>query len=217
MAISYPPIFINDYLAEKIPAALGPERFIGGPSQMRFFPTAPTDLDSLTENFPETSTNVFAVYDRMFKMRRKAFPHIKEEQLLYYFYKMHGDPVALIFATQVVQDLLDRGDESAEDINNWIINSPNYDPVTQLYKEEFLPVYFHDIKIFQLEETRDIVDFGTARTYAGNKIIIDYRYHTKGYLQGQVIRNEDGSVRNPERPRYEGASNSSYNDTVIKP
>jgi hypothetical protein len=106
---------------------------------------------------------------------------------------MQGEPEALIFATQAVQDLLDRGDESAEDINKWIMNNPNYDETTKLYKQEFLPVYFHDIKIFQLEETRDIIDFGTARTFAGNKIIIDYCYHTKGY----------------------SAENVSYNDTVI--
>jgi hypothetical protein len=37
--------------------------------------------------------------------------------------------------------------------------------------------FFHDFKIYQLEEARDIIDFGTARTYAGNKIIIDYDYH----------------------------------------
>jgi len=37
--------------------------------------------------------------------------------------------------------------------------------------------FFHRIRIYQLEETRDIIDFGTARTYAGNKIIIDYDWH----------------------------------------
>jgi hypothetical protein len=42
---------------------------------------------------------------------------------------------------------------------------------------DFYPVFFHEIKIYQLEETRDIVDFGTARTFAGNKIIIDYCWH----------------------------------------
>jgi hypothetical protein len=208
MAISYPPIFINDYLSQKIPSALGRERFSAG--IMRFFPTAPTDIESLTETFPEASADVFAVYDRMFKMRRKAFPHIKDEQLLYYFYKMQSDPEALIFATQAVQDLLDRGDESAQDLNKWIMDSPDYNPVTGLYKEEFLPVYFHDIKIYQLEETRDIIDFGTARTYAGNKIIIDYCYHTKGYPKGTLIEGSD-----PARPRYEDASNDSYNDTTI--
>jgi len=178
--ITYPPVIINEYLSEKIGQVL-PDRFAGS---LRFFPTLPTDLDALTEGFPEASEDVFAVYDRMFKMRRKPFPHIKCEQLLYYFYKTAGDPEALIETSQVVQDLLDRGDESAEEINKWIA-SKAVDGIltfgTGPLAREFKPVRFHEFKIFQLEETRDIVDFGTARTYAGNKIIIDYEYHTQDY------------------------------------
>jgi hypothetical protein len=37
--------------------------------------------------------------------------------------------------------------------------------------------YFHTFKVYQLEEARDIIDFGTARTYGGNKIIIEFDYH----------------------------------------
>jgi hypothetical protein len=145
----------------------------------------PTDIDALTEGFPEASQDVFAVYDRMFKMRRKPFPHIKSEQLLYYFYKMAGDPEALIETTQVVHDLLDRGDESAEEVNDWIASKVVNGVLefgTGSLARTFKPVRFHSFKIFQLEETRDIIDFGTARTYAGNKVIIDYEYHTKDYL-----------------------------------
>jgi len=43
-------------------------------------------------------------------------------------------------------------------------------------KQFYLP-YFHETKIYQLEEARDIIDFGTARTYAGNKVIIEYCWH----------------------------------------
>ena len=175
MAIYYPPAFINAYLAEKIPATL-PNRFNGS---LRFFPTTPTDIETLTQNFPEASNDVFAVYDRMFKMRRKPFPHIKSEQLLYYFYKTSGDPEGLIETSQLVQDLLDRGDESAQEINAWIDALPN--GTTQNTKvlngTDFNMPFFHEIKIYQLEETRDIIDFGTARTFAGNKIIIDYDWH----------------------------------------
>lgn len=192
MAISYPPIFINEYLKEKVSEYFKDNPFDGqvGDFTIPFFPTSPTDIDALTSSFP-TSNGMFAVYDRMFKMRRKAFPHIKDEQLLYYFYKMQGDPVALIITTQLVQDLLDRGDESAEDLNAWIKSKLNQNNlyVPNADGQQFLPVYFHDIKIYQLEETRDIIDFGTARTYAGNKIIIDYCYHTKGYSAGNSFYN----------------------------
>jgi hypothetical protein len=181
MAISYPPVFINEYLAEKVTDKI-PNRFSGA---FRFFPTLPTDINALTEGFPEASNDVFAVYDRMLKMRRSPFPHIKNEQLLYYFYKTNSDPEALIETTQIVADLLDRGDESGQEINAWI-ESKVVDGLvtfgTGALAREFKPVFFHDTKIFQLQETRDIIDFGTARTFAGNKIIVEYCYHTQDYL-----------------------------------
>jgi hypothetical protein len=184
MAISYPPVMINEYLAEKVTERL-PDRFSGA---FRFFPTLPTDINSLTENFPAASNDVFAVYDRMFKMRRKVFPHVKNEQLLYYFYKMNSDPEALIETVQIVADLLDRGDESAQEINAWTtgkLEEQGREDIivfgSGLLAREFKPVFFHELQIWQLEETRDIIDFGTARTYAGNKIIIDYKYHTQNY------------------------------------
>ena len=177
MAIYYPPAFINAYLAEKIPAELGTDRFDNG--LMKFFPTSPTAIDDLTETFPDAAGDVFAVFDRMLKMRRGPFPHMKYEQLLYYFYKMAGDPVDLIESTQVIQDLLDRGDESAQELNAWIASQPNgtTEGTKEINGADFYPVFFHELKIYQLEETRDIIDFGTARTFAGNKIIIDYCWH----------------------------------------
>lgn len=179
MAYAYPPIFINKYLQEK----LGVDSY---GNSLPFFPTTPTNLEDLTSTFPDGQ---FAVYDRMLKYRRNPFPHIKSEQLLYYFYKTVDGIEKLIENTQKVQDLLDREDESAQEINAWIkakinsdTNSPNYGLIdfgTLNNPEWFEPVFFHNIKVYQLEETRDIVDFATARTYAGNKIIIDYNWHKK--------------------------------------
>ena len=196
MAIDYPPVFINNYLSEKVSAAF-PNYFDGS---VKFFPTQPTTIDTLTEQFPDASEEPFAVYDRMFRMQRNAFPHIRTEQLLYYFYKTSGGMEALIETTQAVQDLLDNGDESADDLNYWItqkyisqgenteslpiVNRHQPDaqyPVvtfgTGAYAKKFFLPYFHEFKIYQLEEARDIIDFGTARTYAGNKIILQYTWH----------------------------------------
>jgi hypothetical protein len=82
--------------------------------------------------------------------------------------------------SQKVYDLLDREDESAQELNEWIRLLPRNTNGTVSFGNdptEFHPVFFHRMKMYQLEETRDIIDFGTARTYAGNKIIIDYEYH----------------------------------------
>ena len=171
-AIVHPPSLINAYLSEKIDA------LFEATTAVPFLPSMPTEIDALTETFP-SSDGRFAVYDRMFRMRRSPFPHIKSEQLLYYFYNYGPGSVShIIRIAQLVQDLLDREDESAEEINDWIRSrvNPNGSVVingTETYKA----VYFHNFKIYQLQETRDIIDFATSRTYAGNKIIIDYNYH----------------------------------------
>ena len=266
MAIDYPPVFVNNYLGEKISQDL-PDYFSGN---VKFFPTQPTSIDTLTEEFPDASEEVFAVYDRMFRMRRVPFPHCRVEQLLYYFYKTAGGIEALIETTQRVADLLDDGDESAQDMNVWIesklkaqgsntvyetrktipftrkslsgnvitlttseshyfkvgdtvvvketsrftddqtsfagthtvtavsSNTVSYakvgvdvaerdadrsptiglgHPTINFGDKNFFLPYFQEFKIYQLEEARDIIDFGTARTYAGNKVIIEYMWH----------------------------------------
>jgi hypothetical protein len=108
-------------------------------------------------------------------MRRKAFPHIKCEQALYYFYATAENSVVnMVKITEKILRLMDREDETAQEINDWarakgsvtvngIVIEPNF--------------FFHNFKVYQLEEVRDIIDFGTARTYGGNKIIIEYDYH----------------------------------------
>jgi hypothetical protein len=172
--IHHPPTIINAYLAAKINPGFNPDDSIGGSEPIGttyFFPTLPTEIDALTETFPQ-SNGVFGVYDRMFRMRRSPFPYIKCEQLLYYFYSV-GEAAQenMIKVQQQVSDLLDNADDSAQDLNEWAVANLDYATL------DSKPVYFHNFKIYQLEETRDIVDFGTARTYAGNKIIIDYDWH----------------------------------------
>lgn len=212
MAIVHPPTIINAYLKDKL--ANDPRFNVDVP----FFPSMPSTIDQLTQSFPE---GLFAVYDRMFKMRRRAFPHIKDEQLLYYFYKTAGDPELLIETSQMIQDLLDRGDESGQEVNAWlsskieVVDGQKVFPVKNSQNtiiKTVLPVYFHDFKIYQLEETRDIIDFGTARTYAGNKIIIDYCYHTMGHYTGNYI--SAPTDKDPERKIAE-LDPTKYNDTTI--
>lgn len=186
MSLQNPAQFINGYLQDKIS-----EFGIGVP----FFPTRPNDpttfdsltIDILTEQDgvqqfePQylPTNGVVAVYDRMFKMRRSPFPHIKSEQLMYYFYATNQDAVPYILEiAQKVQDKLDGTDESAQDVNNWAkAKQASVNPLLDLSGNPLELPFFHDIKVYQLEETRDIVDFGTARTFAANKIIIDYNWH----------------------------------------
>lgn len=171
--LNTPVLWINQYLQSKLGADTG----IGVP----FFPTNPSTIEQLTQSFIVTAENVqvptagiMAVWDRMFRMRRSRFPHIKEEQLLYYFYATESDVTPLMVQVQEqVLRLLDREDESAQEINDWL-KDRTVTIGTETLSNKF---FFHSFKVYQLEEARDIVDFGTARTYGGNKIIIDYKYH----------------------------------------
>jgi len=166
--LNTPVLWINKYLQKK----LSDYGFDGVP----FFPTQPSTIDTLTQTFSQSDNGVMATYDRMFKMNRKSFPHIKCEQLLYYFYATAEDAVPkMVKITEAVYRLLDRFDESAEEINSWCSNRR-----IEISQEEGIVdniFYFHNFRVYQLEETRDIIDFGTARTYAGNKIIIEFDYH----------------------------------------
>jgi hypothetical protein len=126
-----------------------------------------------------------ATWDRLIRMNKKSFPHIKCEQLMYYFYATGDNPIEkMVQIQEQVLRLMDRGNETAEEINNWASNrqvnlgtSQSPDLVDNMF-------YFHDFKVYQLEESRDIIDFGTARTYGGNKIIIEYDYHAMPDLTG---------------------------------
>lgn len=167
--LNTPVLWINKYLEENI---LG----MTGIDKIPFFPSTPSTIDNLTEMFP--TGGVMATWDRLIKMNRKGFPHIKCEQLLYYFYATAENTIEnMVQVQESVLRLMDRFDETAEEINNWCSNrqinlgtDQNPDLIDNMF-------YFHNFKVYQLEETRDIIDFGTARTYGGNKIIIDFDYH----------------------------------------
>jgi len=186
--LNTPGLWVNEYLKNKI--------FADTKLALPFFPVRPNSIDDLTERWvvleatevvdgktipvldingkPVTTRapyeGILAVYDRLIRMRRSPFPHIKCEQLLYYFYATQDDVTnKMVQIQEAVLRLMDRGDETAEEINNWCKGKTigNLQP----------KFYFHNFKVYQLEEVRDIIDFGTARTYGGNKIIIDFDYH----------------------------------------
>ena len=196
MAKNNPAVVLNYYLQEAVPEVL-PGLYGDATIQMR--PSRPNDINDLWNNSTTLTNNtaLAAVYERMFKLRRGAFPHCKCEQIIYYLYSVGGsgdDQIeTLMETTQAIYDLLNRGDESAEEINKWQKGNLNENDSLDIYGTEFSPVYFHELKLFQLEETRDVIDFATAETYFGNKLIIDYEYHdNKSFNSGQPLF-KDGS------------------------
>jgi hypothetical protein len=188
--LNTPVLWINKYLEDQIPLLTNIE--------VPFFPSTPSTLDNLTETFPDGG--VMATWDRLIKMNRKGFPHIKCEQLLYYFYATADNTVEnMVKIQESVLRLMDRFDESAEEINNWCSNiqiNVGTAGVPEYVDNIF---YFHNFKVYQLEETRDIIDFGTARTYGGNKIIIDFDYHQQAVLDAN---GNDSVMRSNWAPEF---------------
>jgi len=173
--LNTPVLWINKYLQSKI--------LENTQLDTPFFPTLPSTINDLTQYFPTGGT--MATWDRLVRMNKKSFPHIKCEQVMYYFYATGDNPIEkMVQIQEQVLRLMDRGDETAQEINNWATNrqvnlgtTQNPDLIDNMF-------YFHDFKVYQLEEARDIIDFGTARTYGGNKIIIEYDYHQMPDLTG---------------------------------
>jgi hypothetical protein len=172
--VNTPMLWVNSYVQEKIAeyTSTGNSTGLGIP----FFPPSPNTIDDLTETwivlndarFPYAG--VRCTYDRLTRLRRSPFPHIKGEQLLYYFYATaEGVTDKMIAVTETVLRLMDREDETAEEINAWA-----KDKTIAGFSPQF---QFHKFRVYQLEEVADIIDFGTSRTYGGNKIIIEYTYH----------------------------------------
>lgn len=163
--LNTPALWVNHYLQEKLQGL--------GFDSVPFFPSTPTTLNDLTEYFP--AGGVMCTYDRLIRMRRNPFPHIKCEQLLYYFYATAENSVInMVKITEQILRLLDRADETAEDINNWARQKGTIMVEGIALEPNFK---FHSFKVYQLEEVRDIIDFGTARTYGGNKVIIEFDYN----------------------------------------
>lgn len=163
--LNTPSLWVNAYLRENLEDL--------GFDSVPFFPSTPSTLNDLTTSFPESG--VMATYDRLIRMRRKPFPHIKTEQLVYYFYATAQNSVKnMIKVTEKVLRVMDREDETATELNEWCRQKGSITIDGQSLEPNF---YFHRFKVYQLEEVRDIIDFGTARTYGGNKIIVEFEYH----------------------------------------
>jgi len=179
-----PVLWVNTYLQEKIPTLVkqvGTDQVtnftdaqgIGVP----FFPSRPASIEEITEQWVVINderypyAGIMATWDRLVRMRRSPFPHIKQEQLLYYFYATEQNVTEqMVQVQEAVLRLMDREDETAEEINAWAKAKGQIDGMNCKF-------FFHRFRVYQLEEVRDIIDFGTARTYGGNKIIIDFEYH----------------------------------------
>jgi hypothetical protein len=170
--LPFPPHWINAYLFAK----LGEYDDIGISANQQLVPifaTTPTSTEEIYKNVVEStsiSQPLVIQYDRLMRFRPSSFYATKREQLIYYLYSTSIANVNN--ANIVISQLLDREDAAAQDLNEWAadnalsLNVPHN-------------VFFHNIKVYQADESRDVLELASARTIFVNKLIIEYDYHAK--------------------------------------
>jgi hypothetical protein len=165
----FPPTQINGYILSELAFyGLVADSDLVNPSPMipAQFPTNIEDLYNDSIAIRQTDSPVLIVYDRLMRFRPTPFYAHKREQLIYFLYST--DVGKLIDSVRVISSALDREDSSAQDVNTWSINnieSPN--------------VFFHNTRVYQADESRDVAELASARTLFVNKIIVEYDYHVK--------------------------------------
>jgi len=170
----FPPTFLNRYINAQLAnfgimsqaSALLPAPFI--PAQY------PTNIEDVYNDFVQLYSQVgegnaptLIVYDRLMRFRPTPFYRNKREQLIYFIYST--DVENLLGAIRVITDALDREDAAAQDVNKWL----NDNPINGIPNN----IFFHNIKVYQADESRDVAELASARTLFVNKIIVEYDYH----------------------------------------
>ena len=172
----FPPTFVNAFVNSELKEfglmPTGPEPF------QPFFPAqVPDSVEGIYNDIPFIRNNpdtTVIIFDRLIRFRPTTFYRHKREQLIYFIYSPNLSK--LIDTTRVIIECLDREDAAAQDLNLWIsqndVLDDNGDPIPK-------NVFFHNIKVYQLDESRDILELSSARTLGLNKLVIEYDYHTQ--------------------------------------
>jgi hypothetical protein len=172
----FPPTFINAFINSELQQfGLMPT---AGPNPFQpFFPAqSPMNIEDVYNDSLYIRNNpdgVVIMFDRLIRFRPSPFYRHKREQLVYFIY---GPNLSKLFdTTRVIIECLDREDAAAQDLNAWLVANP----ITGENNQVITPnVYFHNIKVYQADEARDIAELASARTLFLNKLVIEYDYHT---------------------------------------
>jgi hypothetical protein len=137
-----------------------------------FMPAMSTNIDdiygealSLDGTLP-----ILISYDTLSRFRPSPMYRHKREQIMY---TVHGPEDKVFAAIRVINAALDREDSAAQDVNSW--QSKNQSSSSQC-------IFFHNIKAFQVDESRDLLELASVRGIYRNKIIVQYDYHTEDPL-----------------------------------
>jgi hypothetical protein len=174
----FPLLYINEYLHSEfskyddINMAINPNVT----SYIPFFPSG--QAVNISEIYQDLQTSeseklpAVLFYDRMMRLRSSAFPVGKREQVLYTVY---GDIENCINIGNVMLGILDREDYSGQDLNKWMFDNK----ARLVAKGMPMKVFFRGIRVFQADESQDLVDLDGYRRGSVHKYIVEYDYHLK--------------------------------------
>ena len=175
----FPPTFLNAYVNSELKEfGLIPD----GPNPFHpFFPAqSPINIEDIYNDSVYIKNNpdaIVVMFDRLIRFRPNAFYRNKREQLVYFIYAPNLSK--LFDATRVIIECLDREDAAAQDLNLWIATNDVEDDNGVAITPN---VMFHNLKVYQADEARDIAELASARTLFLNKLVIEYDYHTTDSL-----------------------------------
>jgi len=174
--LPFPPHWINAYLFNKLGNDYGPTKVGIGPDQtiVPFFAPTTTGREEIYQQLVSNTGLVqptMITYDRLMRFRVSPFYGIKREQLIYTIY---GSVQSVQNINVIVSQLLDREDIAAQDVNDWA-----RDNGISLNGQIIPPnVFFHSFRVYQIDETRDILELNSVNMSEwASKIIIEYDYH----------------------------------------
>jgi hypothetical protein len=160
--LTVPATIINGYVWYSM-KQIDPSVSKGYGNKLPFFPI--TDAASGTKSW---ENKAYFIYDRIVKMKRTPFYPMKQEHLLYY---LKGNEQQTLEWGVALQQILDRGDDAAQDINLW--NESQDEPGN---------VYFHSICLDQIN-TGDMSssmltrDFSTRPNIVTQFVVVaDYHF-----------------------------------------
>jgi hypothetical protein len=115
------------------------------------------------------SNKPYIIYDRMFTKMKSPFYPIKCEEIRYNLKAKERD--TLIWGS-AIQIILDRSDDAAKDINDWVRNNGGSDSY---------PIFFHKLRVYQTSSSlatqgENVRNF-SERPYYISEFIIDMEYH----------------------------------------
>jgi hypothetical protein len=177
----FPPVFLNAYVLEELKKFKGvdgsPLMPIGPEPFQPFFPAqVPDSVEGIYNDIPFIRNNpdtTVIIFDRLMRFRPTPFYKHKREQLIYFIYSPNLSK--LIDTTRVIIECLDREDAAAQDLNLWISQNDVLNENEEVIAKN---VFFHNLKVYQADESRDIIELASARTLGLNKLVIEYDYHT---------------------------------------